>query len=191
MREHFPEVRKGDRPLARDENQIRRALESLDAEGPPFGQQMVDLAGVKATAQPRVGFTMVRITAIIVPESSSLYEASFDYRDGGSNAFNAVLQVWDDNAKAWSDDPSADGVDVALLDDGQGWRPLTVGDIIPCMWQRSAARYVPFHSREVAIVVPSGGGPDSDGMYAGQRVVFDSDAKSWVAIEDVYLLDVG
>lgn len=198
MNEDIPDVKPGEPIWAVNENRVRRAITALDAEGPPTGMQQAKLAAVRGIANQRPGKMMVRITSHIVPQSSIWYPIAIENQTEGPLAFNAVMQVWDDQNLKWVDDPTHATYDapyeaalnVIVMDDQQGWRPLTKGDIIAVEWHKDAGFWVPIHSREVAVVMTDGSPPDDEGFYSGWRVVYDSDQKQWVQKEEVYILDV-
>lgn len=195
MKETFDDAVAGDRVSAREYNKLTGAVEMLAGAGPPAGQQAVDVGGVSGEAQHVPGLVVVRITGIVVPESSNIYEDSLTDRtdvngDTGADAFNAVVQVWDDDLPGWADSPAGDCAEVIVLDDQTGWRPLVVGDILPVFWKRTAGRYVPVETRESAIVLVSSG-PDADGFYGGQIVAWASETETWISRGECYVLDVG
>jgi len=195
VKETFRKAVVGDRPSASEFNKLTNATAKRENAGPPYGEQMVDLGGVRGTAKAPPEFLVVRIVGIVVPESSPLYEASkADATDPqgnrGEEAYNAIQQVWDEDELKWTDHPNLECNDVIVLDDQTGWRPLVENDILPVRWKKDAGRYVPLESREAAIVMATGAA-DESGYTPGVIVVFESESEMWVPRGVCWIVDVG
>ena len=196
MNETFRDVKQGDRLSAAELNELFDTVERLDSESPQAGEQRMSIRGVNGKAVAVREMLMVRMVAIAVPQSSTLYTDAQSYQvdaaeETGSEAYNAVVQVWDDDLNKWADDPDARGVDVVIMDDQPGWKPLTIGDIIPVQWKRSAGCYVPLESRETSVVMVTNPTADGGGFYTGVTLVWVSETLSWVTKGACYVLDVG
>lgn len=193
MKENFKDVHAGGQISAREFNKLTNRVEEVGGASPGYGEQELDIGGVRGKAKTPRELIMVRITGIVIPESSELYADSLTYHtdakgNTGEDAYTAVLQRWDNQYNKWVDDATdpdtgdKDGdpscVNLVVLDDRTGWRPLVVDDVIPCVWKKEAGKYVPLETREAAVTMITGA-LDSDGFYPGAIMVWDSDTKTW------------
>lgn len=197
MKESFREVEAGDPVSAAEYNRLQRVAELLDAETAAGGAQIAQVGGVRGQTLRPPSILVVRITAITVPEGSSLYNDSLTHRfdpvTGAANAndYNAIIQVYDRDLSDWVDDPDARRVEVTILDDASGWRPLQKGEILPVVWNRPAAKYVPLETRESAVVMATSSERDADGMVPGVVLAWSSELKTWITLRECYILDIG
>ncbi len=195
MQEKFDDVSKGDRPFAADYNRLLSTVERLDSNRGPAGGQMTDIGGVRGEAYKYPQPCMVRITDHIVPKSSTLssYAVSLQHDAQGNTgefAYNAIRQVWAEDERGWVDDPDETGVEVVVMDDQIGWRPIIAQDIIPVIWNKQAQAYMPLEARETSMVMVTSG-PDAGGFYDGVAIYYNSDTALWVTGDPVYILDAG
>ena len=196
MNENFRNYKPGDQLRARDVNKIMDAVEALTGDSPQAGQNETRAGRLRGSTNHRPELLMVRITGIVVPESSELYDDSLSGRvdvmgETGAAAYNAVLQLWDEEARTWVDSPSGECVEVGVSDDGTDWRPLVIGSKTPVQWKKTAGKYVPPQTRETAVVMITSDTPDAEGFLSAVEVAYDSDAQSWVELGPCYVLDEG
>ena len=183
MKEIFKDVEAGQPISAAEYNRRGQLLNRLANEGRGDGVDGIDAGGVRAKNTNPRDILFVRITAVTVPQSSALYVAT--------NNFNAAVLVWDEGTNAWVDDAAGAQVAVVPLRDGQGFLPLEAGRKIAVRYNTTVGAYVPLETPDVAVVVPTSASLDADGMQDGKRIMYDSDAKKWVTLEDIYVLRIG
>lgn len=191
MKETFRDSAAGDQLSASEYNKLKEAVEKLANEGPLQGEGAGEsnVGGLKGRAVKSQKIIMVRLLADVVPRNSAQYDYTISANDP-NEGFNAIVQVWDNDANEWTDSPAGERCEVILNDDAQGWRPLVEDDRLPVMWSRDAQGFVPLEKRESAVVIITSG-PDEGGYYLGNVVKWDSDSEAWVTGNACYIIDVG
>lgn len=176
MKETFRDSQAGDQLSASEYNKLKDAVERL--------------AEPRPRDEPKAGrIIMVRILTDVVPMNSTLYTGDTIDAEDPYEGYNAWVQVWDNDNREWTDKDDGEKVTVIVGDDGQGWRPLVIDDIIPVRFSPDAQAYIPLEKRESAVVIVTGG-PDTDGYYPGFVVKWDSDSQTWVLGNACYVMDV-
>ncbi len=197
MKETFDDAKAGDQLSAREMNKLFALAEKLANESPLSGEGAAETntGGIKGRAVKQGRIVMVRMTVNVLPKSSELYDWAGIEADLENEGHNAIVQLWDESQNLWVDtgnegETDAERVTVTLADDATGWRPLLKNERLPVVYSKNVEAYVPLEGKESSIVVITSG-PDADGYYLGQYLVWDSDNEAWVNRGDCYIMDVG
>lgn len=185
MQKDIAEVKKGDPISARKFNELidraEKGARRIKDDGSDGG---IDNSEFEGRVNRERQILIVRVVSFTVPEHASAYAAS--------NHFNAKVQAWDGDSKQWVDDLSGREVSVIPLLDGVGYIPLEINrQPIPVRYFDSAQAYVPVSWSETAVVVPTSATIADDGTQEGKRLVWNSETKEWVIVDDCYILVIG
>lgn len=164
----IPSVKPGDRLSAQKENVLRQAVDRLSGGYHP------GVTNSGFTALPRrpagTGTVVLRASRDIYPIDSQEW-ADFLAADSDNNGlYNATLQVWDHENKAWADDPDGASVFVVV----PPFSCIPADEYFQATAHAQSGYYVPTQVRS-AYAVRRTGDPDVNGLATGVIVRYNAD----------------
>lgn len=134
-----------------------------------------------------------RAVKLIKPKLRNVFDEGTMTDDDRAN--NAVLMIYDPQAKCWRDKPGG-GITVFLLEDGidlngVGALPIPTDTQFRVWYSRTAQAWIPMSQPRSAVVHVSSAEADINSIQDAESAVWDSDNQLWVVTGSIKVIRIG